>query len=65
MCPAENTPKVPQHNTLPCRDVVLALMRKLPAFLDLSEELPATLAERYSSTNKEVQDKLRENVSVL
>ena len=40
-------------------------MKKLPVFLDRTEGLPAILAERYTSTSKEVQDKLRENVSLL
>ena len=50
---------------MPCRDVVLALMKKLPVLLDRTEGLPAALAERYTSTSQEVQDRLRENVSVF
>ena len=66
MCSAKNPSSAStRHNTLPCRDVVLALLKKLPAFLDRTEGLPATLAERYASTSKEVQNKLRENVSLL
>ena len=40
-------------------------MKKLPVFPDRMEGLPAKLAERYTSTSKEVQDKLRDNVSLL
>lgn len=62
---AKNTPKCLQHNTLPCRDVVLALMQMLPVLQHQTEGLPATLAQRYASTSKEVQNKLLENVSAF
>ena len=40
-------------------------MKMLPVFLGQQEDLPATLAEHYTSTSQEVQNKLRENVSLL
>ena len=58
-------PPVPQRSTLPCRDVVLAPRKTVPVLLDQTEGLPATLAEHYASTSKEVQNKLRENVSAF
>ena len=65
MCSAKNTSQVPQHKTLPCRDVVVALLKKLPVLFDRAEGLPATLAERYAGTSKEVQNQLCENVSTF